>query len=54
MPTWVIPGAIALHKAWLTQQPHREPIKKPSDLAQARAVAATVREFLPHGHLIKG
>jgi hypothetical protein len=42
------PRAFALHKAWLSQQTHREPIKKPRDLAQARAVAATVREFLPH------
>lgn len=42
------PRAFALHKAWLSRQPDREPVKKPRDLAQARAVAATVREYLPH------
>jgi len=41
------PRAFALHKAWLSQQPDREPLKKPRDLAQARAVAATVRNYLP-------
>lgn len=50
-PAWMRvpdPRAFALHKAWLSQQPGREPLKKPRDLAQARAVAATVREYLPH------
>jgi len=42
------PRAFALHKAWLSQQSDREPIKKPRDLAQARAVAATVIDYLPH------
>lgn len=42
------PRAFALHKAWLSRQPDREPVKKPRDLAQARAVAATIREYLPH------
>jgi hypothetical protein len=41
------PRAFALHKAWLSQQPDREPLKKPRDLAQARAVAETVRNYLP-------
>lgn len=42
------PRAFALHKAWLSQQADREALKKPRDLAQARAVAATVRDHLPH------
>ena len=42
------PRAFALHKAWLSQQPTREPVKKPRDLAQAREVAQLVREHMPH------
>lgn len=42
------PRVFALHKAWLSQQADREPLKKPRDLAQARVVAATVRDYLPH------
>lgn len=42
------PRAFALHKAWLSQQHAREPLKKPRDLAQARAVAQLVREYMPH------
>lgn len=42
------PRAFALHKAWLSQQTTREPLKKPRDLAQARAVAAITRAYLPH------
>jgi hypothetical protein len=42
------PRAFALHKAWLSQQPERDPVKKPRDLAQARAVAQLVREAMPH------
>lgn len=42
------PRAFALHKAWLSQQPGRDPVKKPRDLAQARAVARLVREAMPH------
>lgn len=41
------PRAFALHKAWLSGRADREPVKKPRDLAQARAVAAAVREHLP-------
>lgn len=41
------PRAFALHKAWLSQRPDREPLKKPRDLAQARAVAQAVREHMP-------
>lgn len=42
------PRAFALHKAWLSQQPERDPVKKPRDLAQAKAVAQLVREAMPH------
>lgn len=42
------PRAFALHKAWLADQPDREPLKKPRDLAQARAVARAVVEHMPH------
>lgn len=42
------PRAYALHKAWLSQQPAREPLKKPRDLNQARAVAKLVLEYMPH------
>lgn len=42
------PRAFALHKAWLANRPDRDAIKKPRDLAQARAVAALVREYMPH------
>lgn len=42
------PRAFALHKAWLCDQPGREPLKRQRDKAQARAVAAMVREYLPH------
>ncbi len=42
------PRAFALHKAWLSNQANREPLKRQRDLAQARAVAAMVREHLPH------
>lgn len=42
------PRAFALHKAWLANRPDRDAIKKSRDLAQARAVAALVREYMPH------
>lgn len=42
------PRAFALHKAWLSQQEDRDPVKKPRDLAQARAVAKLAHEYLPH------
>lgn len=42
------PRAFALHKAWLSTRPDRDPVKKPRDLAQAKAVAALVREYMPH------
>jgi hypothetical protein len=42
------PRACALHKAWLSEQTSREPLKKPRDLAQAKALAKVVTEQLPH------
>jgi hypothetical protein len=42
------PRAFALHKVWLSTRLDRDPKKKPRDLDQARAVAALVREHLPH------
>jgi hypothetical protein len=41
------PRAFALHKAWLASRPDREPLKKPRDLAQAKAVAAMVVQHMP-------
>jgi len=42
------PRAFALHKAWLSQQPDREPVKKQRDLNQARVLGDCLREFLPN------
>lgn len=42
------PRAFALHKAWLANRPDRDSVKKPRDQAQAQAVAALVREHMPH------
>jgi hypothetical protein len=42
------PRAFAMHKAWLSGLPEREPLKKPRDLAQAQSVAQLVVEHLPH------
>lgn len=41
------PRAFAVHKAWLSGQPERDPVKKPRDLAQARMVFELIREYLP-------
>jgi hypothetical protein len=41
------PRAFALHKAWLSRQPDREPLKKPRDIAQAQEVVQLVREYMP-------
>jgi hypothetical protein len=41
------PRAFALHKAWLSGLPTREPLKKPRDLDQARAVARLVQDQMP-------
>lgn len=42
------PRAFALHKAWLAQQPSREPLKRPRDKAQATALLAMLRTHMPH------
>ena len=42
------PRAFALHKAWLSGLPEREPLKKPRDLEQARSVAKLVIDEMPH------
>jgi hypothetical protein len=42
------PRAFALHKAWLSQKADRSAIKRPRDLAQAKIIATTVREYLPY------
>ena len=42
------PRAFAVHKAWLSQRPDREPGKRRRDLAQASAVAELVRAYLPN------
>jgi hypothetical protein len=42
------PRAFALHKAWLSGQSSREPLKKSRDLDQAKALAKVVEEHLPH------
>lgn len=42
------PRAFALHKAWLSQQVDREPVKKQRDLHQARMLGQCLREYLPN------
>ncbi len=42
------PRAFALHKAWLSQQIDREPVKKQRDLNQAQMLGRCLREFLPN------
>lgn len=42
------PRAFALHKAWLSQQTDREPVKKPRDQQQAILVAELTTRYLPH------
>lgn len=41
------PRTFALHKAWLSGLPEREPLKKPRDLEQARSVAKLVVDEMP-------
>ena len=41
------PRAFAIHKAWLSSQPDRDPIKKPRDLAQAMLLLDMLRQHLP-------
>lgn len=42
------PRAFAIHKAWLSHQINREPVKKQRDLNQALMVMNLVREYLPN------
>jgi hypothetical protein len=42
------PRAFAIHKAWLSHQADREPVKKQRDLNQALMVVAILQEHLPH------
>jgi hypothetical protein len=42
------PRAFAIHKAWLSHQVEREPVKKQRDLNQALMVVAILQEYLPH------
>lgn len=41
------PRAFAIHKAWLSREPTREPVKKGRDLSQARIVLQLLQEYLP-------
>ena len=41
------PRAFVLHKLWISQRPDRDPLKKPRDAAQARAVIALIAQELP-------
>ena len=47
------PRVYALHKAWLSQQAMRDPVKKPRDLGQARLVYEMLVEHLPNYPLDK-
>ena len=42
------PRAFAIHKAWLSKQPDREPAKKTRDLGQAVMLFALLQEYLPN------
>ena len=42
------PRAFAIHKAWLSHQSNREPVKKQRDLNQALMVMDLIREYLPN------
>ncbi len=42
----VDPRIFALHKAWLSKQPGRQPKSRPRDRQQAQAVAAVARDYL--------
>lgn len=43
----VDPRAFVFYKVWLSQKEDRDPMKKPRDLAQARAVYSLIQERLP-------
>ena len=40
------PRAFALHKAWLSGQPTRKPLKRPCDIEQARAIGVLRKDAL--------
>ena len=42
------PRAFMVHKAWLSQQANRNPVKKQRDLMQAELVFQALREYLPN------
>lgn len=42
------PRAFAIHKAWLSHQVDREPVKKQRDLNQAIMVMQLLQEYMPH------
>ena len=42
----VDPRIFALHKAWLSKQPGRQPLSRPRDRQQADAVAAVAKDYL--------
>jgi hypothetical protein len=50
-PVWMRcpdPRAFAIHKAWLSAEPGREPVKKGRDLSQAKLVLQLLLTHLPH------
>ena len=42
------PRAFAIHKAWLSNQPDREPVKKTRDFGQAAMLFTLLQEYLPN------
>ncbi|MCJ2121081.1 nucleotidyltransferase domain-containing protein [Methylobacterium sp. J-077] len=42
------PRAFALHKAWLSERPDRNPEKRRRDAAQAKLIAGLIARYLPH------
>jgi len=42
------PRAFALHKAWLSQEPSRSPVKRQRDKGQAKIAVAIIGQYLPH------
>ncbi|MBA3678363.1 MAG: hypothetical protein H0W74_13340 [Sphingosinicella sp.] len=42
------PRWFALHKIWMSKKPRRNPLKKPKDLIQGRALLDAVAQAMPH------
>jgi hypothetical protein len=42
------PRAFMVHKAWLSHQTNRQPVKKQRDMQQAELVSQALREYLPN------